>query len=144
MDERECAIVYKQLVEILNEFRLGWIAEQVEVAIRTGKSIEEESSKKELTTRTEAYTAQEQLLLLIDAAEHAVVDTTEIEGELNDFLKQERERLNTRLEMVFLSEQENVATLKISSDSLAERRKASAELRQLLNELRKEAVNRVD
>ena len=82
MNEQDCFIAYSELERILYAFNLEWVTEQVAQSIREGKNIEENQGR----NRTEEYSAQEQLLLLIDAVEQAVVNTVEIETEIRRFL----------------------------------------------------------
>ncbi|AUT01655.1 hypothetical protein CLI64_15370 [Nostoc sp. CENA543] len=82
MDEEDCFIAYRELEQILYEFNLEWVAEQVAQTIREGKNLEENEG----INRTEEYSAQEQLLLLINAVEQAVVNNVEIAAEISRFL----------------------------------------------------------
>jgi len=102
MDEIEYARVYQELAAILNEFNLGWVAQQVADTVEIGKTIEERSPKRKTPLlKIENYTAKEQLLLLIDAIEQATVNTSEIEDEIAYFLKVESETspLGTKLHL---------------------------------------------
>jgi hypothetical protein len=89
MTEQDCQQVYQELAAMLQDLQLGWVVEQVEsrVPLLEDKDLEhsgyssvqtETTSSQAVLTKPATHTAQEQLLLLIAAAERIVVDTTEI------------------------------------------------------------------
>lgn len=134
MDEEDCFIAYRQLEEILDSFDLEWVTEQIGQTIREGKNIEENQER----NRTEEYSAQEQLLLLINAVEQAVVNTLEIATEMSRFLSAQELRQEVR----FYPSDEREGDFFVFAPRLLEERISSArELRDYLNNLRFE-VNR--
>ncbi|MBD1904079.1 hypothetical protein H6F53_00980 [Trichocoleus sp. FACHB-832] len=134
MNEEDCFIAYRQLEEILHEFNLEWVTEQVAQSIHEGKNIEENQER----NRTEEYSAQEKLLLLINAVEQAVVNTLEIETEMSRFLSAQELRPEVR----FYPSDERRGDFFVFAPRLLEERLSSArELRDYLNNLRFE-VNR--
>ncbi|BAY22635.1 hypothetical protein NIES2100_23980 [Calothrix sp. NIES-2100] len=134
MDEEDCFIAYRQLEEILDSFDLEWVTEQVDQTIREGKNIEENQGR----NRTEEYSVQEQLLLLINAIEQAVVNTLEIATEMSRFLSAQELSQEVR----FYPSDEREGDFFVFAPRLLEERISSArELRDYLNNLRFE-VNR--
>jgi hypothetical protein len=150
MTEQDCQQAYQELASMLQDLQLGWVVEQVESRVPLLEDIDPEhsgySSGQAATTSSQAvlakpvtHTAQEQLLLLIDAAERIVVDTTEIKGELINFLSEQEERLNSDVTMSFASDDGNSLMQPVVEEP-TERCQVVAELRQLLQALRHEAT----
>jgi hypothetical protein len=152
MTKQDCQRVYQELAQMLRETQLGWIVEQVETLVNTGKTFDVDLlspqvvsgsiSPHAVLSKPETYTAQEQLLLLIDTAERLVVDTANVEGALVDFLSEEEQRLNAPVTLEFASEDASVID-QLMVNQLTDRRVAAAELRQLLQALRQEVVTGV-
>ena len=129
MNEQDCNRTYRQLEDILNEFNLQWVAQQVSQTIRDGKNIEESQ---------EEYSAQEQLLLLIDAIEQIGVNKVDIEREISDFLS---ESVNQTIEdyiSFYPSDEGEEEVLRFSPIHLEEKQGAAEQLMNLLNNLRDE------
>jgi hypothetical protein len=151
MTEQDCQQVYQELAAMLQDLQLGWVVEQVESRSPlledsdpehlgySSVQVETTSSQAVLTKPT-THTAQEQLLLLIDAAERIIVDTAEIKGELINFLSEQEERLNTAVTMGFASDDNNFVMQPVEEEP-TDRRQVVAELRQLLQALRQEATS---
>ena len=84
MDEKDCAVAYEELVEIINEHELRWLAEKVASTIEEGKtSLNYPESRKDPYREFEEFTAREQLFVLIDTIEHIVVEPVAIAGEVS-------------------------------------------------------------
>jgi len=143
MDEIEYARVYQELAAILNEFNLGWVAQQVADTVEIGKTIEERSPKRKTPLlKIENYTAKEQLLLLIDAIEQATVNTSEIEDEIAYFLKVESETSPLGTKITFAtSGAEGAKTIDFASHLTAPRNKQAIALKDLLEKLPSESRN---
>ena len=130
MDEIEYAKVYQELAAILNEFNLGWVAQQVADTVEIGKTIEERSLKRKTPLlKIVDYTSKEQLLMLIDAVEQATVHTSEMEDEIAYFLKVESESspLNTKITFATSSAQ-SAQTIEFTSNLTAPRNKQAIAL----------------
>ncbi|MGF1492869.1 MAG: hypothetical protein ACFBSC_10540 [Microcoleaceae cyanobacterium] len=90
MKQQDCSVIFEELVELLDQLNLGWVALHVIDTIRTGKILQETiSGRKSPDLKLVDYTPAEKLLLLIDAIDRAVVDTAEIQLEMVDYLNQE-------------------------------------------------------
>jgi hypothetical protein len=151
MTEQDCQQVYQELAAMLQDLQLGWVVEQVESRVPLPEDMDSEhsgyssvqaemTSSQAVLTKPVTHTAQEKLLLLIAAAERIVIDTTEIKGELINFLSKQEERLNTAVTMGFASDDNNFTTQPVVEEP-TDRRQVVAELRQLLQALRQEATS---
>ncbi|MEK0181830.1 MAG: hypothetical protein EAZ98_16240 [Oscillatoriales cyanobacterium] len=143
MDDIEYARVYQQLAAMLDEFNLGWVAQQVADNVEIGKTIEERSLKRKTPLlKIEDYTPKEQLLMLIDAVEQATVHTSEMEDEIAYFLKVESETspLGTKISFGSSSAQE-VKTIEFTSHLTSPRNKQAIALKYLLEKLPSEPSN---
>lgn len=143
MDDIEYARVYQQLATMLDEFNLGWVAQQVADNVEIGKTIEERSLKRKTPLlKIEDYTPKEQLLMLIDAVEQATVHTSEMEDEIAYFLKVESETspLGTKISFGSSSAQE-VKTIEFTSHVTSPRNKQAIALKYLLEKLPSEPSN---
>lgn len=140
MDEQGCAIAYQELVEILDESGGEWLVKQVADAIKRGKTVfVRDNGKLHSRQEIKPYTNREQLLLLIDAIERAFVETAAMEVEISEFLRKE-----------------NLAPQIITSDGKQEtiddyrpevvypRKEEADALKELLDELRQDALANVD
>jgi hypothetical protein len=94
-------------------------------------------SSREFTT-TREYTPKEILILLIDAIESVVVQTTLIEREVTHFFQREGEEHNISPEVRFVSEEEDSQPIILSYDSAINRVDQAMALKKLLNQLRSE------
>jgi len=103
--ERNLEEAYALVLEILRRHDLSWVATQVQDQVRAGKPVtrvvaprqatmlerfaeelpEPRRTRRERLAATEPYSASERLSLALDAVEHAVVETAEIEGEVIQF-----------------------------------------------------------
>jgi hypothetical protein len=161
MTEEESIGAYTELSHILEQLQLSWIIHQVEELVRLGKPVPKrvktfkESSEEPLLsllnesdygltrfkpgaaaelTEVVAYTPKERLLLLIDAIEQAVVNTSQMEAEtFESFEKAVNHTIPE--DIVFISEDNN-KQVTISRQKTRLRRESSTGLRQLLKELR--------
>jgi hypothetical protein len=149
MTEQNCQQVYQELAAMLQDLQLGWVVEQVESRVPLPEEMDSEhsgyssvqaemTSSQAVLTKPTTHTAQEQLLL--SAAERIVVDTTEIKGELINFLSEQEERPNTPVTIGFASDDNNFATQPVVEDP-TDRRQVVAELHQLLQALRQETTS---
>ncbi len=144
--------IYQELVLLLKEYNLDWVVEQTApitefspvdltaIAPTSAPGQVAGSTSQALLTKPAIQPDQAQLLHLIDAIERVVVDTTEMEGELVDFLDETGDHLKMPLSMGFASDDTAVERLNISADQ----HQAIAELRQFLKTLRQEVVFGVD
>jgi hypothetical protein len=143
MSEQNFQQIYQELVLLLKDHNLDWVVDQAasiddhppenQVAIAPARSTA-------LLTKPAIQPAQAQLLHLIEAAERVIIDTTEMEGELVNFLDETGNHLKTHLTLGFASEDSSIETLSLPPD----RYQAIAELRQLLKTLRQEIMSGVD
>ncbi|MGG6270892.1 hypothetical protein ACQ4M3_41460 [Leptolyngbya sp. AN03gr2] len=148
MTGSECQQVYQELVTLLQDLQFGWVVEQVEAQLQATTLVEMETWEQPAQVESNTPQAvlvkpitggvQERLLLLVDAVERMIVDSIEIEGALVDFLAEETHRLHAPVSIEF--ESDPLALLASTDQGLEERRPAIAELRQLLQELRQEAL----
>ncbi|MDY6803260.1 MAG: hypothetical protein SXA11_05565 [Cyanobacteriota bacterium] len=88
MTQQECASAYQELVEILRELNLGWLVERVETTLLRGKALFKETNGKSYPY-FEPYSQREQLFLLIDAVEKALIETVAMEEEIAKSLRAE-------------------------------------------------------
>jgi hypothetical protein len=155
MTEEDYQQTYQELATMLKDMQLGWVVKQVEILVRSEGAtasldnrpgITRADSPQALLTKSAPYTAQEQLLLLIDATERLVVDSTEIEGDLVQFLESEEQRLQQPVTIEFASDDFKADKSKtpFRREGITERCQAAAALRQLLQKLRQEATVGVD
>jgi len=143
MDDIEYARVYQEMAAMLDEFNLGWVAQQVADNVEIGKTIEERSLKRKTPLlKIEDYTPKEQLLMLIDAVEQATVHTSEMEDEIAYFLKVESETspLGTKVSFASSSAQD-VKTIEFTSHLTSPRNKQAIALKYLLEKLPSEPSN---
>lgn len=140
MNELECAVAYQELVEILNEFELGWLVERVADVIKRGKTvIVQDNSQQPSHLRIEPYTDREQLFLLIDAVERALVETAAMEVEISDFLREQN------LEPKIITSDGKQETVHDYRSEVVYPRKENADvLKELLEELRRNALAHVN
>ena len=137
MNADECRETYQELEKILQEYNLDWVSQQVNETLREGKTVEEPSQSKSARTSTKDYTLPEQLLLLIDAVEQALVNTVEMEKEISEFLLKEQEQSDLMPVITFYSEDKREAKkFNFSSGQVALRQHEASELKRLLESLR--------
>jgi hypothetical protein len=143
MTEHDCQQTYQELVTMLQDLQLGWVIKQVELRVPSDFSeYFDETQRQAETTSTQAVLtkpvtrmAQAQLLRLIETTERIVVDTTDMEGALVNFLAVQGERLHSPVKLGFVADEETAsapATIDVSPD----RHQAATELRQFLQALR--------
>jgi hypothetical protein len=164
MNDHECKEVFDALIKLLQAQDLGWVESQVREEIRLGKTIARErkafedvsfnpdesfhpnifkaGDRKQLgagpsTTfpDTVEYSAEERLQLLINAIEHAVVNTAEMEESFTSYFETEFPHFEN---IQFYSEDGTVQPRIINRQSARSRTEKAKKLRQLLEELRKE------
>lgn len=115
MTEQDCQQVYQDLADLLQSLQLGWVVEQAKTSLHTIGVMGHDqpavivdgpasSSTQAVLAKSVTHTAQNQLIRLIDAAQRVVVDTTEMEGALVDFLAEVGQHLPTPLTLGFASE----------------------------------------
>jgi hypothetical protein len=151
MTEQDCQQTYQELVTMLQDLQLGWVIEQVELNVPSDLSeYFDEAQRQAETASTQAVLtkpvtkmAQAQLLRLIEATERIVVDTTDMEGELANFLAVQGERPNGPISLGFV-EDDDIATAPTMITVSPDRRQAATELRQFLQVLRQEVMTGVD
>lgn len=139
---------FDKLITILNEKKLTWVTDQVQEQIRVGKPmvrrVKELKPTRQVSLRdsrlfddealrpgrevqfraTEAYTASEQLQLLLSAIQQAVIYTAAIEKAVSERLPG----------LTFVSEQEDVR-IAITQHHLESRSEGLERLQKSLNEL---------
>ncbi|MEA5519199.1 hypothetical protein VB834_12265 [Limnoraphis robusta Tam1] len=140
MNEQDCLTVYDELVEILNQLQFGWVSQQVLEVISAGKTVEEMvSGRKSPDLKLTYHTPKEQLLLLIDAIEKAVVNAVDIELEIASSFSEEATTSDLQPELKFTSSFEKKSQFIKFPVELATHRKKEAEtLLKLLHKLQKE------
>ena len=136
MNELECADAYQELVEILNEFRLGWLVERVADVIKRGKTVSVQSNSQQPSRlEVEPLTNREQLFLLIDAIKRVLVEPAAMEVELSDFLREQN------LEQKITTSDGKQETVHDYRPEVVYPRKEKADvLKELLEELRRDAL----
>jgi hypothetical protein len=141
--------IYQELVLLLKEHNLDWVVDQAAglgdvnqtaIGLTSTPSQATGSTAQALLTKPVVQPAQIQLLHLIDAVERVVIDTTDMEGALVDFLDETGSNLQTPLTLGFATDDTSVETVNVPID----RRQAIAELRQFLKTLRQEVTSGVD
>lgn len=91
MNEQECAAAYQELANLLNELGMKWLVEKVTDTIQRGKPVAVRfNGQQQSRLETESLTQREQLFLLIDAIERALVETAAMEVEFSEFLRAEK------------------------------------------------------
>ncbi len=147
MNNNEYKNLYYQLKKILNEYNLTWVVEQVNETIREGKIVNvEESLPRKSKTKThrikqENFSEKEKLFLLIDAFERIILDSSEIENELNEFLTEENRESILDPKILFSEEDDEDYQVIFYTDSVKVRQQIAMELKNLLDMLRKEVNN---
>jgi hypothetical protein len=150
-----------RLVEALKEHDLHWVVEQVEQEVRLGKTSEEEiqtfsespvrssaetereqiephapayrGGRKAKFVGTREYRPQEVLEILVSATERAVVDTAEMESEIQKHFAHAGQH-----EIVLIREDPEQTVRRVSPVNAGARATAALKLRALLDELRGE------
>lgn len=89
-------------------------------------------------SKTVEYTPQEQLLLLIDGIQRAIVDTAEMDSEIFTFFEATGAELNIGTALLTLTADDSSKSIQLSSDSTSTKVKQAGELKTLLESLRKE------
>ncbi|MBG1270860.1 hypothetical protein [Nostoc sp. WHI] len=144
MNNNEYKNLYDQLKKILKEYNLTWVVEQVNETIREGKIVNvEESFPRKSKTKThrikkENFSEKEKLFLLIDAFERIILDSSEIENELNEFLTEENRESILDPKLLFSEEDDEDYQVIFYTDSVKVRQQIAMELKNLLDMLRKE------
>lgn len=144
MDNNEYKNLYDQLKKILSEYNLTWVVEQVNETIHEGKIVNvEESLPRKSKTKThrikqENFSEKEKLFLLIDAFERIILDSSEIENELNEFLTEENRESILDPKLLFSEEDDEDYQVIFYTDSVKLRQQIAMELKNLLDMLRKE------
>lgn len=143
MDEKDCLIVYEQLIEILQDLNIGWVVEQIEEVISSGKIIEETIlGRKTPDLKFTYFTPEEQLLLLIAGIEQVVLNTLDFETKIQASLEHEIKISQLKPELCFTSAFDKKGkTMKFIPESLNLRQTHRQKLQILLNQLKQEVVN---
>ena len=161
MNEEESGQWRDRLSEVLSQYRLQWVLEQVTQNIRLGNTSEEEvptsteteprpttgtlsdllvpvwpparrSGRRARFVASREYSPKEMLKILIEAIERAVVDTAEMEAEM---LKQ-FENDGTRYQIVIVRDDQVLMRLRVAPTDAISRAGSASRLRDLLRELR--------
>jgi hypothetical protein len=155
MNERDCDTIYDTLITILSEHNLLWIIDQVEEQLRSGRTIEREietltevkphalergtsilrKGPKARFPVTVAYDSCERAEITIDAIQHALIDSIAMEQDLVEFLERQPNEIS---QIEFYEDDSNRPQRFISRIAIAERTQGSAQLHELLNQLREE------
>jgi hypothetical protein len=151
MTEQDCQQTYQELVAMLQDLQLGWVIEQVELSVPSdllgyfdeARRQAETTSAQAVLTKPVTKLAQAQLLRLIEATERIVVDTTDMEGALVNFLTEQGERLHSPVKLGFVADEETAST-PVTIDVSPDRRQAATELRRFLRTLRQAVMAGVD
>lgn len=140
MNEQDCLTVYDELVEILNQLQLGWVSQQVMEVISAGKTVEEMvSGRRSPDLKLTYHSPKEQLLLLINAIEQAVIHAVDIELEIANHFSEEATTSDLQPEIQFLSSfEKNSPLIKFPTELVSSRQKETEKLLKLLNKLEKE------
>ena len=113
MNKNNFQKTFQELAEILDNLQLKWVVDQVSEQVRLGKAVDKEVTAieqvrfqealpglppdrehkyKVIFSATAEYTAQERLLLLVDAIKHAVVYTAYMTHEFTHFFDKDKRR----------------------------------------------------
>lgn len=140
MDEQECLVAYLELVEMLNEVGLNWLVERVADTIKRGKTVVVRDNGQQYSRlEIEPYTNRDQLFLLIDAIERALVETAAMEVEISESLREQH------LEPKIIRSDGKTETVHDLRPEVVYPRKENADaLKELLEELRRDALAHVD
>lgn len=142
MGPEEANGVYELLSRLLAEGNLKWLVEQVNREIAFGKPAvrkpgkEERRQSKDVFAATEEYTSQERLLMLLEAMEQVVIETSEMVKvffEIVDGPHQAR--------VTFISESPERFEHSFGKTESEHRVESRAKLKMLIDELREE-INR--
>lgn len=157
MNDQECTQVYEQLISILNQNKLGWVAAQVEEQVRLGKTVKKEietlkesHGEFELFTTDEyprsfkkgpkatfpitvEYQPSERLKLLLDAIEHVAINTADMEHHFVNYFGSE---MDNWLGVTFQPEEIDVAPISIDKQTVISRLENAKRLKELLNNFR--------
>lgn len=138
MNEQNCGTVYDELVGILNQLELGWIAEQVEEILTAGKTVEEMvMGRKSPDLKLAYYSPEEQLLMLIDAIDRTVISGVEMEQEIATFLDNQGLTADFKSEVSWHSHvAQNAEFVKFYQPEILERLAGAEQVRKTLGKLR--------
>ncbi len=141
-NEQDCLAVYDQLLDLLNELGLAWIVDQVIDVVSTGKTVEEiVSGRKSPDLKLSYFSEEEQLLLLISALEKAILETLEIESEIQKMLSHEAAISDLKPELRFTSLLARPdKMLQFVPDSVEMRQQQANKLQDLLNSLQQNSL----
>lgn len=155
MNEEESIAAFNSLQEALRTRDLGWVLDQVAEQVRAGKPSTREVVERpvdylwvaertrggeRLKTRktrfpaTIEYTPQERVLLMLDAIEHAVINTAEMAAHITRFA--EKELGQPRVE--FRTDESKAPQLSLEGEEAESRAVVAAHLRTLIGQLREE------
>ena len=138
MTLQECASAYQELVEILRELNLGWLVERVETTIQRGKALFKETNG-ESYPYFEPYSQREQLFLLIDALEKALIETVAMEEEIAKSLS-----AKNREPKVVWADDSGKTIHDYRPEVISVRKQNADVLKGLLEELRRDALANVN
>ncbi|MBD2296394.1 hypothetical protein H6G06_23645 [Anabaena sphaerica FACHB-251] len=146
MDIQEYENLYFQIEEIIDYYKMGWVLQEVNDSIREGKIVsiegrlEKTKQKKTPRIKREDYSAQEKLLILLEAFERAIINRVDLEKELGKFLIEEMSDSRLEAQILFSSddEKEEVRKFIFPYESAKLRQQEAEELQNLLNSLRLE------
>ncbi len=138
MTKQECANSYQELVEILREFNLGWLVERVEATVQRGKALFKKTDG-EFYPYFEAYNQQEQLFLLIDAVDKALIETVAMEEEIAKSLSHK----NFEPQVIWADDR-GKSIHDYRPEIISVRKQKAAVLKGLLEELRQDALANVN
>jgi len=157
MTEEQCAETYDLLANLLRRSNLEWVMDQVDADVRVGKLVEK--SIREISTRhTERsvafelietfepqrrvrsgsirqrveYSNRERLLVLIEAIEHAVLHTAELEEATLKLMA----NTHASLQIVFDPDGSNERPCSVDQAATSSRQQFRNDLRQALNQLK--------
>ena len=151
MNSEEALRIFESLRTILQDFGLAWLVEQVSHEIPSGKEVSKRVSveseefaaigrpRRQITAfvSTVPYTAQEQLLLLVGAMEHAVAGIAEMQEFLLEFTNNNGRFVGAR----FVPEVPGAEGFSFMRSDVESRLVSAKELQNLCAELRGEAEN---
>jgi hypothetical protein len=157
MTEEQCAETYDILADLLRRSNLAWVMDQVDADVRVGKLIEKPI--REISARHTArniafelvdapepqrrgrsgsirhrveYSNRERLQVLIEAIEHAVIHTADLEEAALKLMA----KTHSSLQIAFEPDGSNEPLFRIDQADIDSRRQFLNELRQALNQLK--------
>lgn len=149
MTEEDAQEYFRTLSRFMKEVDIGWVVAQVKRQIAVGKIRPKKLSGREVVNpsedsaantgktflSSEPYSASEQLLLLLDAIERAVVATSEMQASFFEIMEDGPQRI------AFAAGAVGEVRHSVSSEDLARHSISAMSLKAILSEIRREVAS---